>query len=83
MRALGAKVILTPAAERGTGMVRKAEELANNTAGSWHGSSRTRQTRPITQAPPGQRSCATSRGQLDYWVTGWGTGGTLSGAGRT
>ena len=84
MRALGAKVILTPAAERGTGMVAKAEELAakhgwfmaqqfKNTANpDYHAST----TGPeILQDFAGER--------LDYWVTGWGTGGTLSGAGRT
>src|SRR5215216_1985594 len=42
MRFLGAKVILTPAAERGTGMVKKAVELASRTGGSSRDSSRTR-----------------------------------------
>ena len=84
MRALGAKVILTPAVERGTGMVARAEALAakhgwflarqfQNTANpDFHAST----TGPeILQDFAGER--------LDYWVTGWGTGGTLSGAGRT
>ena len=84
MRALGAKVILTPAAERGTGMVARAEELAakhgwfmaqqfkNSANPDYHAST----TGPeILQDFAGER--------LDYWVTGWGTGGTLSGAGRT
>ena len=84
MRALGAKVILTPAAERGTGMVARAEALAEkhgwflarqfqNTANpDFHAST----TGPeILQDFAGER--------LDYWVTGWGTGGTMSGAGRT
>ena len=84
MRALGAKVILTPAAERGTGMVRKAEELAAK-----HGWFLTRQFEneanpdyhAITTGPEILRDFANRR--LDYWVTGWGTGGTMSGAGRT
>lgn len=83
MRALGAKVILTPAAERGTGMVKRAEELAEQ-----HGWFLARQfENPAnpdyhanTTGPEILRDFAGDR--LDYWVTGWGTGGTLSGAGR-
>jgi cysteine synthase A len=83
MRALGAKVILTPAAERGTGMVRRAEELAEQ-----HGWFLARQfenpANPAyhasTTGPEILRDFAGER--LDYWVTGWGTGGTMSGAGR-
>jgi cysteine synthase A len=83
MRGLGAKVILTPAAERGSGMVRRAEELAakhgwflarqfdNPANPAYHAST----TGPeILQDFAGRR--------LDFWVTGWGTGGTLTGAGR-
>ncbi len=84
MRGLGAKVILTPAAERGTGMVRKAEELAKQ-----HGWFLARQFENManpdyhasTTGPEILRDFAGKR--LDYWVTGWGTGGTMSGAGRT
>jgi len=83
MRALGAKVILTPAAERGSGMVKRAEELAEQ-----HGWFLARQfenpANPAyhasTTGPEILRDFAGER--LDYWVTGWGTGGTLSGAGR-
>ena len=83
MRALGAKVILTPAAERGTGMVKKAEELAEK-----HGWFLARQfqnpANPAyhrnTTGPEILRDFAGER--LDYWVTGWGTGGTLTGAGE-
>lgn len=83
MRALGAKVILTPAAERGTGMVKKAEELA-----AQHGWFLARQfenpANPAyhrnTTGPEILRDFAGER--LDYWVTGWGTGGTLTGAGQ-
>ncbi|MBM4202715.1 MAG: cysteine synthase A [Gammaproteobacteria bacterium] len=83
MRALGAKVILTPAAERGSGMVRRAAELAEK-----HGWFLARQfenpANPAyhaqTTGPEILRDFAGER--LDFWVTGWGTGGTLSGAGR-
>jgi len=83
MRMLGAKVILTPAAERGTGMVRKAEELALK-----NGWFLTRQfENPAnpeyhrnTTGPEILSDFAGKR--LDFWVTGWGTGGTLTGAGE-
>jgi len=84
MRGLGAKVILTPAAERGTGMVKKAEELAAK-----HGWFLARQFE--NQANPDYHANTTgpeilsdfAGRRLDYWVTGYGTGGTMSGAGRT
>ncbi len=84
MRGLGAKVVLTPAAERGSGMVRKAEELAEK-----HGWFLARQFENManpeyhanTTGPEILRDFAGRR--LDYWVTGYGTGGTMSGAGRT
>jgi cysteine synthase len=84
MRGLGAKVILTPAAERGTGMVKKAEELAEK-----HGWFLARQFE--NPANPDYHANTTgpeilsdfSDRRLDYWVTGYGTGGTMSGAGRT
>lgn len=83
MRALGAKVILTPAAERGTGMVRRAEELAEQ-----HGWFLARQfENPANPAyhrnttGPEILSAFANR-SLDYWVTGWGTGGTMTGAGE-
>jgi cysteine synthase A len=80
MRALGAKVILTPAAERGSGMVRKAEELAQK-----HGWFLARQfeneANPAyhrsTTGPEILRDFAGKR--LDHFVSGWGTGGTLTG----
>jgi cysteine synthase A len=83
MRALGAKVILTPAAERGTGMVKKAAELAEK-----HGWFLARQFE--NPANPAYHAATTgpeilqdfAGRRLDFWVTGWGTGGTLSGAGR-
>ena len=83
MRAYGAKVILTPAADRAVGMVRKAEELAKQ-----HGWFLARQfeneANPAyhrqTTGPEILQDFAGKR--LDYWITGWGTGGTLTGAGQ-
>ena len=83
MRMLGAKVILTPAAERGTGMVRKAEELAKK-----HGWFLARQfENPANPAyhrqTTGPEILSDFAGRrLDFFVTGWGTGGTLTGAGE-
>jgi cysteine synthase len=83
MRFLGAKVIVTPAAERAVGMINKAIELAKA-----HGWFMTRQFE--NEANPDIHSRTTAReiledfsGQrLDYWVTGYGTGGTLKGVAR-
>ncbi|MGI9204114.1 MAG: cysteine synthase A [Woeseiaceae bacterium] len=83
MRALGAKVILTPAAERATGMVKKAEELAAK-----HGWVLARQFE--NPANPEYHRKTTGPEilrdfdgrKLDYWVTGYGTGGTMTGAGE-
>jgi cysteine synthase len=83
MRILGAKVILTPAADRATGMVKKTEELAKK-----HGWFVARQfENPAnpeyhrnTTGPEILRDFAGKR--LDYWITGYGTGGTLTGAGE-
>jgi cysteine synthase A len=83
MRLLGAKVILTPAAERGSGMVRKAEELAKK-----HGWFLARQfENPANPAYHRQTTGPEILGdfagrRLDFFVTGWGTGGTLTGAGE-
>ena len=83
MRALGARVILTPAAERGSGMVRKAAELAEK-----HGWFPARQFE--NEANPAYHRNTTGPEilidfaslRLDYFVSGWGTGGTLTGAGQ-
>jgi len=83
MKALGAKVILTPAAERGSGMVKRAEDLANQ-----HGWFLARQFE--NEANPEYHRNTTgpeilrdfAGRSLDYFVTGWGTGGTLTGAGE-
>jgi cysteine synthase A len=83
MRMLGAKVILTPAAERGQGMVRKAQELADK-----HGWHLARQfDSPANPAYHRNTTAAEilsdfAGKRLDYFVTGWGTGGTLTGVGE-
>lgn len=83
MRALGAKVILTPAAERGSGMVRKAKELAEKNgwflASQFENPANPEYHRNTT-GPEILSDFAGKR--LDFWVTGWGTGGTLTGAGQ-
>ena len=83
MRFLGAKVVLTPAAGRGYGMVQKAIELA-----AQHGWFLTRQFE--NEANPAIHERTTAReiikdfagDRLDWWVTGYGTGGTLNGVAR-
>ena len=83
MRAYGAKVILTPAAERGSGMVRRADELAKK-----HGWFLARQfENPANPAYHRQTTAAEilrdfAGRRLDHFVTGWGTGGTLTGVGE-
>jgi cysteine synthase A len=83
MRMLGAKVILTAAAERGSGMVRKAEELAEKNgwflARQFENPANPEYHRNTT-GPEILSDFAGKR--LDFWVTGWGTGGTLTGAGE-
>src|SRR4030081_3633322 len=83
MRFLGAKVIITPAALRGVGMVNKANELAAK-----HGWFLTRQFENEANADMHSRTTAReiiadfAGERLDYWVTGYGTGGTLKGVAR-
>jgi len=83
MRAYGAKVILTPAAERGSGMVRRARELADE-HGWFLASQFANPANPAfhrnTTAAEILRDFAGRR--LDYFVSGWGTGGTLTGVGE-
>ncbi len=83
MRFLGAKVVITPAAERAVGMIRRAEALAKK-----NGWFLTRQFE--NEANPDYHSKTTAQEilddfageKLDYWVTGYGTGGTLKGVAR-
>jgi cysteine synthase A len=83
MRFLGAKVVLTPAALRAVGMIKKTEELAKA-----HGWFMTRQFENEANADFHSRTTAREiiadfEGErLDYWVTGYGTGGTLKGVAR-
>jgi cysteine synthase A len=83
MRFLGAKVVLTPASQRGTGMLDKARELAET-----HGWYLCRQFENEANAEIHSRTTAREilddfEGErLDYWVTGFGTGGTLKGVAR-
>ena len=83
MRFLGAKVLLSPAAHRATGMVEKTAELAKA-----HGWFMTRQFENEANADYHSKTTAPEilkdfdGEQLDYWVTGYGTGGTLKGVGR-
>ena len=83
MRFLGARVVLTPASEKGTGMLLKAEELAET-----HGWFLCRQFENEANANVHSETTAQeilsdfSDERLDYWVTGFGTGGTLKGVSR-
>ncbi len=83
LRFLGAKVVLTPASEKGSGMLAKAVELAET-----HGWFLCRQFENEANADVHSRTTAQeiiadfATEPLDYWVTGFGTGGTLKGVGR-
>jgi len=83
MRFLGAKVVLTPAALKGSGMLAKAVELAEE-----HGWFLVRQFENEANANAHSRTTAPeildafAEDSLDYWVTGFGTGGTLKGVSR-
>jgi len=80
MKALGAKVILTPATEKGTGMVRRAEQLAEKhdwfLANQFENPANPAYHRNTT-APEILRDFAGH--DLDYFISGWGTGGTITG----
>jgi len=83
MKALGAKVVLTPAELRATGMVKLAEELAEKNG--WFLTEQfdnpaNPEYHRNTTGPEILRDFADMR--LDYWVSGYGTGGTITGAGQ-
>ncbi|HET9472410.1 MAG TPA: cysteine synthase A [Steroidobacteraceae bacterium] len=83
LRFLGARVVLTPAAEKGSGMLAKAVELAEK-----HGWFLCRQFENEANADVHSRTTAMelladfAGERIDYWVTGFGTGGTLKGVAR-
>ncbi len=83
MRFLGARVVLTPKAEKGFGMYRKAVELAE--ANGWFLASQfeTAANAAIHERTTAREILSDFAGdRLDYWVTGYGTGGTVTGVGR-
>jgi cysteine synthase A len=83
MRFLGAKVVLTPRAEKGIGMYRKAVELAD--ANGWFLARQfeTDDNAKVHENTTAREILADFKGQrLDYWVTGYGTGGTITGVAR-
>ena len=83
MRAYGAKVVLTPAAERGTGMVRKAKELADRHGWFWASQFANPANPAFHRNTTAAEILRDFAGRpLDYFVSGWGTGGTVTGVGE-
>ncbi len=83
MRFLGAKVVLTPRAQKGFGMYTKAKELAEQNGWFLAGQFETAANADIHENTTAQEILGDFDGQnLDYWVTGYGTGGTVSGVAR-
>jgi len=85
MRMLGAKVVLTPKKGKGFGMVEKATELAEKHGWFLCHQFETDDNWKIHEETTGPEICndlAAIHTKLDYWVTGYGTGGTFHGAGK-
>ena len=83
MRILGAKVVLTPRAEKGLGMYQKAVELAEANGWFLAGQFETKANSDIHEATTGREIIGDfAGGRLDYFVTGYGTGGTVAGTAR-
>lgn len=83
MRFLGAKVVLTPRAEKGIGMYRKARQLAADNGWFFAAQFESEANADIHEATTGREIVADFSGsRLDYWVTGYGTGGTVTGVAR-
>lgn len=83
MRFLGAKVVLTPKAQKGFGMYTKAKELAEENGWFLASQFETKDNADIHEATTAREILADFEGErLDYWITGYGTGGTVSGVGR-
>ena len=83
MRFFGAKVVLTPRAEKGMGMYNKTRELAEQNGWFWARQFDTNDNAEIHEHTTAREILADFKDErLDYWVTGYGTGGTLVGASR-
>jgi len=83
MRMLGAKVVLTPKEAKGTGMVDKARQLAEQNGWFFARQFETEANADIHERTTCREIIADFKGaQLDYWVTGYGTGGTVTGVAR-
>ncbi len=83
MRFLGAKVVLTPRAQKGFGMYTKAKELAEQNGWFLASQFETAANADIHENTTAREILADFDGlKLDYWVTGYGTGGTVSGVAR-
>lgn len=83
MRFLGAKVVLTPKALKGFGMYSKAKELAETNGWFLASQFETADNADIHENTTAREILADFDGQrLDYLITGYGTGGTVSGIGR-
>lgn len=83
MRFLGAKVVLTPRAAKGIGMYQKAQELAEKNGWFLARQFETAANARIHENTTGREIIADFKGErLDYWITGYGTGGTVTGAAR-
>ncbi|MBB97566.1 MAG: cysteine synthase [Rhodobacteraceae bacterium] len=83
MRMMGAKVVLTPRAQKGFGMYQKAKELAEKNGWFLASQFETQANADIHEATTGPEIVADFEGKaLDYYVTGYGTGGTVTGVAR-
>ncbi len=83
MRFLGAKVVLTPRAEKGLGMYKKAKELAELNGWFFARQFETASNADIHERTTAKEIISDFQGKkLDYWITGYGTGGTVSGVAR-
>lgn len=83
MRFLGARVVLTPKAEKGLGMYKKAEELAEANGWFFARQFETEANAKIHENTTGREIISDFEGKiLNYWVTGYGTGGTVTGVAR-
>lgn len=82
LRALGAQVVLTPAAEGMKGAIAKAEQLLEQTPGAFLPDQFANPHNPLSQEQTGREIAGDLDGRVDYFVAGVGTGGTISGVGH-